>query len=143
MTAERAIHDCWSGYRPLSALVPPERVYTGLPPLRDAMQHPITFPYVSLSALADADLTRTSSGTMFTTERIRFSIYTRDYDEGRHIDQAICDCFNRREFLWSRGRVLDMKPGDRTESEDPEDGVWRIARDFQIRLTDTSGSKTQ
>ena len=33
MSAERAIHEHWSGYRPLVDLVPAERIYTGLPPI--------------------------------------------------------------------------------------------------------------
>jgi hypothetical protein len=140
MTIERAIHDHWSDYRSLAALVPAERIYTGLPPIRDAAQQPVTFPYVSLSVQGNADATRTSSGTLLSTELVRFAIYTKDYDEGRQIDEAICDCFNRSDFAWSRGRVLDMKPGDRAETEDPSDGVWRIAREFHIRLSDTSGS---
>ncbi len=134
-------HEQWAGNRPLAALVPPERLFTGLPPIRDAAQRPIGFPYVSLTAEGESFVTRTSSGMLLTIERIRFSIYTRDYDEGRQIAQAISDCFNRRDFAWSRGRVLDIRPGDRLETEDPEDGVWRIARDFQFRFSTISGSR--
>jgi hypothetical protein len=141
MTIEKAIHDQWSASRSLAGLVPPERLYTGLPPIRDATGNAVTFPYVSLGAASDAELTRTSSATTLGTERIRFSIYTKSYDEGRDIDQSICDWFNRRSFAWARGRVLDMRPGDRAESEDPQDGVWRITRDFEVRYSDTSGSR--
>ncbi len=141
MTIEKAIHDQWSMSRSLTALVPPERLYTGLPPIRDADGDAVTFPYVSLAVAGDAELTRTSSATTLSTERIRFSIYTTSYDEGREIDQTLCDAFNRRTFAWARGRVLDMRPGDRAESEDPQDGVWRITRDFDVRFSDTSGSR--
>ena len=71
MTIERAIHEQWAGNRPLSALVPPERLYTGLPPIRDAAQQPIGFPYVALAVEGESFVTRTSSGTLLTTERIR------------------------------------------------------------------------
>ena len=121
--------------------MPPERLYTGLPPIRDAAQQPIGFPYVALTTEGETSISRTSSGTLLTTERIRFSIYTQDYDEGRQIAQAISDCFNRRDFAWSLGRVLDIRPGDRLENEDPEDGVWRIARDFHFRFSTISGSR--
>ena len=141
MTIEKALHDQWSASRSLTALVPSERFYTGLPPIRDAEGDTVTFPYVSLSVAGEADLTRTSSATVLSTERIRFTIYTKSYDEGREVAQAICDWFNRREFAWPRGRVLDMRPGDRTEFEDAQDGVWRITRDFDIQFSDTSGSR--
>ncbi len=141
MTIHRAIHEQWSGHRPLAVLVPPERVYTGLPPIRDASRQPIAVPYVSLTSEGVIEATRTSSGTAITVERIRFAVFTRSYDEGRQIAAAIGDYFNRREFDWPRGRVLDIRPAGRSESEDPSDGVWRIACEILIRFTDTSGSR--
>ncbi len=142
MTIERAIHEQWSGYRPLAALVPMERLYTGLPPIRDAAGKAVTFPYVAIAAHEVAKQTRTSSGTLLSIERIRFSIYSKNYDEARRIDRTLCDYFNRRDFAWPGGRVLDMKAAGRSESEDPTDGVWRIDRDFLIRHSDTRGSTT-
>ena len=142
MTIELAIHEQWSGYRPLAALVPPERLYTGLPPIRDAAGKPVTFPYVSIAAEADAKPTRTSSGTLLSSERIRFSIHAKTYDEARRIDRTLCDYFNRRDFASPGGRVLDMKPAGRSDSEDATDGVWRIDRDFLIRHSETRGSTT-
>jgi hypothetical protein len=141
MTIHRAIHEHWSSYRPLAALVPPEQVYTGLPPIRDAARQPISFPYISLTSEGQSETTHTSSGTMISVEQIRFAVFTKSYDEGRRIAAAIDDYFNRREFNWPRGRVLDIRPAGRSESEDPSDGVWRIASDFLIRFTDTSGSR--
>lgn len=141
MTIHRAIHEHWSGYRPLVALVPPERVFTGLPPIRDASQEPIAFPYVSLTSEGITETTRTSSGTLICVERIRITVFTQSYDEGRRIAAAIGDYFGGREFDWPRGRVLDIRRAGRNDSEDPNDGVWRIACDFLIRFTDTSGSR--
>jgi hypothetical protein len=141
MSIERAIHEHWTSYGPLSALVPPDRVYTGLPPIRDENREPIPPPYVAITSEGETALTRTSSGTAIRVERIRFSIYSRSYDEARQIDATIGDYFAGREFAWLRGRVLDVRPAGRSESEDPSDGVWRVARDFLFRLTDTGGSK--
>ncbi len=141
MTIERAIHEHWSGWRPLTALVPPERIYTGLPPICDAAGETLTFPYVSIAAEQQDRQTRTSSGTTLAVERIRFSIYGQSYDAARRIDRAICEYFDRRDFAWSEGRVLDMQPAGRTESESPDDGVWLVARDFLVRFSDTFGSQ--
>jgi hypothetical protein len=138
MSAERAIHEHWSGYRPLANLVPPEQIYTGLPPIRDAAESPLVFPYVSLTVQGESQIERSSSGTLFSTELIRFSIFSASYEEARRIEAAICRYFNRRDFSWTGGRVLDMRPDNRVERENADDGVWMVARDFHVRITDTS-----
>ncbi|HKD36298.1 MAG TPA: DUF3168 domain-containing protein, partial [Pirellulales bacterium] len=128
MSIERAIHEHWASYGPLAALVPPDRVYTGLPPIRDASRDPIAPPYVTVTSEGETGHTRTSSGTAILITRIRFAAYSRSYEEASQIADAIGDYFAGREFAWSRGRVLDVRPAGRNESEDPSDGVWRIAR---------------
>ncbi len=138
MSAERAIHEHWSGYRPLVNLVPPERTYTGLPPIRNAEQSPIQLPYVSLTVESESQIERSSSGTTFSSEQIRFSIFSASYEEARRIEAIVFRYFNRRGFSWSDGQVLDMRPGNRTERESEDDGVWMIARDFEVRLMQTS-----
>ncbi len=68
MTLLRAIHERLSGYRPLTDLAPPDRVYTGLPPLRDAAGRTIAMPYVSVSTQQTSLAARTSSGTRLGNE---------------------------------------------------------------------------
>jgi hypothetical protein len=140
MSLVQAIHEQWSGYRPLAALVPPERLYTGLPPIRDANNQSIKPPYVSIALIADPEATRTSSGTTLRTERMRFAIYATCYDDGRRIGQAICDLFNLRDFAFAGGQVLDMRPTDRSEEENADDGVWRVVQDFSVLILDKRGS---
>lgn len=134
MSAERAIHEHWSGYRPLVNLVPPERIYTGLPPIRAADESAVQFPYVSLTVLGESQMERSSSGTMFSTEQMRFSVFSSSYEEARQIEATICRYFNRRDFVWTGGRLLDMRPGNRIERENEDDGVWMVARDFDVRI---------
>jgi len=138
MSAERAIHEHWSSYRPLVDLVPPERIYTGLPPIRAADESPLQFPYVSLAVQGESQIERSSSGTLFSTETVRFSVFSASYEEARRIESTICRYFNRRDFSWTGGRVLDMRPDNRIERESEDDGVWMVARDFHVRITDTS-----
>jgi hypothetical protein len=142
MTAERALHEHWSSYRPLAEMVPANRVYTGLPPIRDDAEMPLTFPYVSLTVRGESVVERTSQGNIITAEMLRFSTFSRDYDEARKVAQAIGDYFNRKDFPWSRGRVLDIRPTNRLEEQDAEDGVWTVARDFIVQTVDTTGAKT-
>ncbi len=138
MSAERAIHEHWSLYRPLASLVPPEQIYTGLPPIRRTDGSPLKFPYVSLTVRGESRVERTASGTVLSIQRLRFAVFSRSYELARMIDRRIAAYFNRRDFVWSGGSVLDMRPDDRSESEDANDGVWMVARDFQVRVADTS-----
>ncbi len=140
MSLTQAIHELWSGYRPLATLIAPERLYTGLPPIRDADGQTIASPYVSISLASDAEQTRTSSGTTLRTERVQFSIYTTSYDEGRRIGHAICDFFDRRAFSFAGGQALDMRSTDRSEEENADDGVWHIAQHFSVLILDKRGS---
>jgi hypothetical protein len=77
MTAERAIHEHWSLYRPLASLVPPDQIYTGLPPIRQADGSPLEFPYVSLTVRGESRIQRTTSGTVLSTQRLRFAVFSR------------------------------------------------------------------
>lgn len=138
MSAERAIHEHWSGYRPLANLVPADRIYTGLPPIRDVDQSPVQLPYVSLTVESESQIERSSSGTMFSNEQIRFSVFSASYEQARQIEATLCRYFNRRDFAWSGGQVLDMRPGNRIERENEDDGVWMIARDFEVRMMHAS-----
>ena len=138
MSVTQAIHQFWTLHGQLSALVPPDRFYTGLPPIRQADGSPLAFPYVSLTLGEQTAIERTSSGTVLLSERIRFTAYSRSYDEARRIAAAITASFNRRALAWSGGRVLDMRPDGREETEDASDGVWRIAIDFQVRIAENN-----
>ncbi len=137
MSVTQAIHEFWTLHGQLSALVPPERIYTGLPPIRQADGSPLVFPYVSLTCGKQTAIERTSSGTTLRSESVRFTVYSRSYDAAQRIARAITASFNRRALAWSGGRVLDMRPAGREESEDASDGVWRIAVDFLIRVAES------
>ena len=73
---------------------------------------------------------------MLSSERVRFAVYSRSYDEARQIAAAITTSFNRRALAWSGGRVLDMRPAGRDETEDASDGVWRNTVNFQVQVAE-------
>lgn len=141
MTAERAIHEQWALYRPLVSLVPLNRVYTGKPPIRDDAEQTVGYPFVSLVVEGEAAVVRTTDN-LLTTESLRLTVFTPDYDAARKISETIRDYFNRRDFSFSGGRVLDMKPINRIEDQDPDDGVWMVARDFQVQVAEPLGVKS-
>ena len=123
MIAAQAIHEQWAGYWPLAQLVPADRIYTGLPPLRDGNETPIAFPYASLSLEGESQITRTSQGTLLASELIRITIWSPSYDQADRIERRMTRYFNRRDFRWSGGAVLDVRPERRSESQSEDDGV--------------------
>lgn len=136
MSVQQAIHEHWSAYRPLDDLVPANRVYTGLVPPVDAAGGAVTLPYVSLTTQGDRGAQRTSSGTVLTSVQLRFSVFGGKYSETKEVAAAILAHFNRAEFNWSRGKVLDMKQIHQAETE-ADDGTWQIALDYLARVLQT------
>lgn len=124
MSVEDAIHERWEGYRPLSTLVPDDRVYTG-PMIGDEL------PYVTMERVGDSAVQRTSEGTLYETVMLRFDVIHSDLYEAKRIAQAIYTNFNRADFDWSNGKVLDMKPTNRSEAQD-ENNAWHVMLDYKI-----------
>lgn len=137
MSAERAIHEFWGGYFPLASLIPIDRVYTGLPPIDDEQPDEIFPPYVSLNVEGETEIERTSEGLRISKELVRFLIVSTSYDQARQIEKAITTAFDRQSFRWSDGSVLDMKPDNRTEMQNPDSPfpIWQITRMFNVRIT--------
>jgi hypothetical protein len=134
MSALAAIHQFWSSNGTLTALVPADRVYSGSPPLKDENNNPITRPYVSIMVESESDVQRTSSGRQVYREQLKVSTWHDSYDKAVEIDAVIRDQFNRRDFRFDRGRVLDIKCNERADTQDSDTLVWQIARTFNVLI---------
>ena len=136
MSAEKAIHDDWASFIPLTRLVPADHVLTGLPPIYDDQGNRISanlgYDYVALLVKAAADVWRDSEGCLGFTEQVTFYIVSASYDRARDIDQAVMDRYNGRAFTLDDISVLDMRPSNRVENENEDDGVWEIMREFRV-----------
>lgn len=139
MSVEQAIHENWSLYRPLTTLVPITHVYTGTVPRADADGETLSLPWVSLETVGDSQTVRTNSGTTITAAQLRFHVFADTLAAAKEIVEVIMDHFDRAEFNWSRGRVLDMKHENRDDAEE-EDGTWHSIVDYTARVTREAGA---
>ena len=130
MSAIAAIHQFWSGCGALTALVPADRIYSGVPPLNDENNNPITRPYVSLLVESESDCQRTSSGRQIYREKIKLSVWHDSYDKATEIDAVARDQLNRRTLKFDRGTILDIKSMERADTHDSETLIWQIARGY-------------
>lgn len=130
MSVEQAVHQHWALWKPLTDLVPESRVVTGLAQGEPAL------PYVTIQRQGDAATTRTSSGTLLDTLRLRFSIWDDRLDRALLVARELRQRFNRADFGWSQGRVLDCRQVQHAHLEE-EDGIWRVMLDYELRSAQT------
>lgn len=135
MNVQRAIHETWSAHAPLARLLAADHFFTGKVPVEDAQARAMGLPYAALAIVGDYETQRTSSGTQLVRCLLRFSIYTAQYTLAKEIAAEVLARFNRATFVSADGRVLDMKPANRSETEQ-DNGAWRIAMDFDTRFCD-------
>jgi hypothetical protein len=134
MSAIAAIQQFWSTCGTLTTLVPADRIYSGSPPLKDENNVSITRPYASIMVQSESDCQRTSSGRQVYREQVKISTWHDRYDKAVEIDAVIRDQFNRRDFKFDRGRVLDMKSSEREDTQDSDTLIWQIARTFSVLI---------
>jgi len=137
MSVEQAIHEHWSHWKPLTDLVPSARVWTADVPEATAK------PYVSLRTSDKQQVTRTSAGNIIINGVLMFQLVAGTLSEVKEIGAEILSHFNRAGFDWSRGKVLDMRPGpdNYEEAMDGEAGaVWLGTVDFDYRLLQNTGT---
>lgn len=139
MSVEQAIHEHWGTYAPLTRLVPLASVYTGSVPRQDEDGNLLALPWVSLETVGDSKTERTNSGTMITAAQLRFHVYAATYSAAKDVVEVLLDHFDRAEFNWSRGRVLDMKHENQGDVEE-EDGTWHSIVDYTTRVTREAGA---
>jgi hypothetical protein len=134
MSVEKAIYERWTGFMPLLSLVPADRLYTGKVPDRDPNDEEVVLPYVGVLAMPKQSTQRTSSGNIITNGVVKFAVFAETLGDWKRIVRAIVSCFNRADFDWSQGKMLDMKPGTEDYDEDADDGVWEGEQVFDFTL---------
>lgn len=125
MSVENAIHQRWTADAALVALVPAERLFTGL-----ALGSP-ALPYVVLERRSDTAATHTSSGASIARGVARFNIYSARRAEANQIASAIRARFHRSDFVVDGVRVLNMQHAAR-EEERIADGACRVSIDYSL-----------
>lgn len=131
MSVEQAIHERWAGYSPLTRLVPEDRVSTG--PVKSG-----SMPYVTMERTGDSNNTRTSESN-FESVMLRIDIIDDDLENAKRIAREVQHAFERADFSYSLGKVLDMKKTNRTEAQD-EKNAWHIMLDWKIEAWQPAGA---
>lgn len=129
MSVEQAIHERWPLWKPLEDLLPVARVTTG----RDAGTPAL--PYCSLERMPGGTSQRTSS-SMLEAVNLRFHLYGETLDSIKPVAAAIKDHFNKLDFPYSLGKVLDCRPIGPPSEFDDEGGIWHIEYDFLFRTSE-------
>ena len=135
MSIERAIHEAWGAWKPLTDLVPEDRFVTGI--ARFDPDDDTVFPYVTFNRQGDAAQERTSGGNIAHAALMRFDVYALTQASAKSVADGIVNRFNRLSADYSLGTLLDCKPTNQNELEEA-DGVWHVMLDFMIRAGQTS-----
>ncbi len=130
MSLERAIHRHWTAWRPLTSLVPADRVRTGWILATESGEAP--FPYVTIERAGRLQTQYLAEGVQLQTITIRFNLWTRELVEGKRIAAEIECRFGRQEFSDGCVRVLDMQLSGHNETFQ-EDGIWHLELEYLTR----------
>jgi len=130
MSLEHAIHRRWSGFAPLTKLVPADRFYTGWLPTGEDFDQTAE-PYASLEQI-EQRTTRVSSGARLATHVMRFHVWGTDLAVLKRVAERIDVRFDRQAFGAAGLLVQDMKRIDLHETAGG-DGLWHVTADYRIR----------
>jgi hypothetical protein len=129
LSVEKAIHERWSLWKPLEDLLPVARVLTG----EDNTESP-TYPLCILGRLPGGTTERTSS-CLLEAVVIRFDVRGTTLESVKPVANELREHFNKADFNYSLGSVLDCRPvSPALESIDPN-GLWHAELDIQFRTS--------
>ena len=137
MSIEAAIHERWRICRQLIDLIPDAKLWTGEVPFEDAAGQKILAPYASIVVAPDMTTTRTSSRNRIAQGTLTLKVWAGTLAAAQNIVDKARDWFNRADFDYSRGRVLDMRSGERTSAEEADNDdspIWSVAITFDFSI---------
>ena len=125
MSIEQAWRQKWAGHAALTALLPVERLSTGV-----RLESP-SLPHAVLSRGTRAAAERTSSGVEIERIETRLNVYSADLDLGKQVLEAARECFQRQPLPLSEGLCL-MVQWVSAEERWTDDGVWELTQVWQV-----------
>lgn len=137
MELAAAIHTRWAADEALSALLPAERLTTGLSPGDTPAE-----PYATLTIAGGRSPVYANDGSSVESLTVRFRIAHSVYDEGGPIVDAVLAAFDRSDFaLAGGGKVVAMqRTGWPQESQDTASGGWLWLIEFQCLVQLPAGA---
>jgi len=130
MSIEAALHQRWTGYKPLVDLVPSLRIGTGDLPVQYEGEDELVLPYVTMERTGEADVLTPSGGITLETLTITVAVYATSLDGAKEVARLV-ETKSKGKFDYEEGRVLDMRKTGGSESEQ-DDGSWKIETDYQV-----------
>lgn len=88
-------------------------------------------PFATVLETAVVSVERTSESVHAFTAQWQVEIQSLKLIEARRISLAAIDAFNRTDFAWERGRVLDMRPETQLTRQDA-DGMWIVTQSWRV-----------
>ena len=132
MNLEQAIHERWAASAALVALMPADRLKTGL-------ARGTGIPYATLARKPGRTLFRTNAGDALDQIPLVIRIWHGQFDAGQAIAQEVKAVFDRAELALDGGdRVLDILRGGESVVQH-EDGIWEWAIEFSVHVHLISG----
>lgn len=127
---ESAFHQHWAADATLNALLPAERLKTGLVRGTD-------LPCASLVRKACRTAARTNAGGRFEEATIEVRIRHDDHDAGRAVADAAADAFDRARLAVSGGQNVLQTLRTRESVVQCDDGAWEFLIEFLVQLQQT------
>ena len=132
MNLEQAIHERWAASAALVALLPADRLKTGL-------ARGTGIPYATLARKPGRTVFRTNAGDALDQVPLMIRVWHDRFDAGQAIAQEVKAVFDRAEFALAGGdRVLDIVRGGESVVQH-EDGIWEWAIEFSVHVHLISG----
>lgn len=132
MKLEQAIHERWAATGALSALLPADRLKTGL--ARGA-----AVPYATLVRTAGRTLCRTNAGDALDEVTLTIHVWHDAFDAAAAIAHQVKAAFDRSAFDAGGGdRVVQMRRAGESVAQHG-DGVWQWTIEFSVQVYLASG----
>jgi len=133
MNLEQAIHQRWAAAGTLSALLPAEKLRTGL-------ARGLGLPYAVLTRKAGRNVFRSSGGQALDEVILAVHVWHEEYDAGRAIVREIKAAFDNGDFSLPDGpRAVAMRwTGEAAPHYDGK--AWRFELEFLVQVDLPSGA---
>jgi hypothetical protein len=133
MNLAQMIHQRWAAAESLCALLPVDRVSTG-------MSAGAARPFAIISKESDRPLEYCNDGSSFGSVGVRIRVFADHYDAAIAVVQQIKVVFDRAAFSLSNGdKVVHMQRSDDSERQN-DNGTWEMTIDFQCTVYLTAGA---
>ena len=127
MNLAQVLHQRWAAAAPLCALLPAQRVCTGMSP--DPAR-----PFAVISKVSSRPLESYNDGSAVDVIGVRFQVFCDGYDAAAAIVEQIKAAFDRSCFpLAGSDKVLLMRRTNDSEQQQ-DDGVWQMTVDFDCTV---------